>query len=263
MSNTSILFFPGSYCLTSLYQPLLDAVTEAGYEIKAIHPPTVGPRSRQGYAHKAPSMYDDASVLAREVEQLADEGKDVIIVGHSYGGVPMTQASKGLGKEERKAQGKPGGIVRLGYMTAIVPEHGQSARGAISVVPAEGHPRIEVDEHGWMLMADPAGTASLILQHLPPDEGTAIVSDFAKHSAQSFLDPVTYTGYKDIPVSYLLCEEDLVGPPDLQRSWIEMIERESGRKVHVTAVQTGHMVNVTAEKEAVDWVLQLAKMADA
>ncbi|OQV07092.1 hypothetical protein CLAIMM_11576 [Cladophialophora immunda] len=262
MSQISVLFFPGSYCLLPLYQPLLNAVTEAGCEIKGIHPPTVGPSSRQGYAHTAPSMYDDAAVLAQEVERLADEGKDVVIVGHSYGGVPMTQASHGLGKEQRKAQGKPGGIVRLGYMSAIIPAHGQSARGAISVVPAEKHPPIDVDEHGWMLMADPAATAGLILQHLPPDKGAAIVGDFAKHSAQSFLDPVTQTGYRDIPVSYLLCEEDLVGPPDLQRSWIERVERESGRSVHVTAVRTGHMPNLTAEKETVNWILQLARMAD-
>lgn len=145
MSKPSILFFPGSYCLLSLYQPLFDAVTEAGYEIKGIHPPTVGPSSRQGYAYAAPSIYDDAAVLAQEVETLADEGKDVIIIGHSYGGVPMTQASKGLGKEERRALSKPGGIVRLGYMSAIVPAHGQSAREAISVVPAEQHPPIDVD----------------------------------------------------------------------------------------------------------------------
>lgn len=114
-----------------------------------------------------------------------------------------------------------------------------------------------------MMMADPAGTARLILQHLPPDEGTAIVRDFAKHSSRSFLDPVTHAGYRDIPVSYLLCEEDLVGPPELQRSWIEMVEHESGRKVHVTAVQTGHMPNVTAKEETVNWILKLANMADS
>ncbi|KAI9878590.1 MAG: hypothetical protein M1823_006940, partial [Watsoniomyces obsoletus] len=110
MSKPSIVFVPGSYVLLPVYQPLFDAASKAGYEIKGIHPPTVGPSSRQGGDGPAPSMYDDAAVIAQEVEKLADQGKDVILMGHSYAGLPMSQSTKGLGKEERKAQGKPGGI---------------------------------------------------------------------------------------------------------------------------------------------------------
>lgn len=69
-------------------------------------------------------MYDDAALIASEVEKFADQGKDVVILAHSYGGVPMTESVKGLSKKERAAAGKKGGIVRLGYMTALVPEVG-------------------------------------------------------------------------------------------------------------------------------------------
>ena len=55
------------------------------------------------------------------------EGKDVILISHSYSGVPMTESSKGLGKKEREAKGLKGGIVRLGYMTALVRGLGMSA----------------------------------------------------------------------------------------------------------------------------------------
>ncbi len=135
MSKPSILFFPGSFVLVSLYQPIFDAVSEAGYEIKGIHPPSVGPSSRQGRDGPAPSMYDDATVIAQEAEKLADQGKDVIIIAHSYGGVPVSQSPRGLGKLERKAQGKPGGVVRLAYMTCLVPAIGKSARDVLSSMP--------------------------------------------------------------------------------------------------------------------------------
>jgi hypothetical protein len=82
-------------------------------------------------------MYDDAAFIAKEAERLADEGKDVILVGHSYGGVPVTQSAKGLGTKERQKQGKTGGIVNLAYITSLVPAVGTSAAGMLADVPKE------------------------------------------------------------------------------------------------------------------------------
>jgi len=110
-------------------------------------------------------------------------------------------------------------------------------------------------------MEDPAETAKMICQDLPPKEGEAVVRDFAKHSAQSFGNELTYAGYKDIPASYLLCEEDKAGPPDFQREMIAMIEEASGRKVDLTSIKSGHCPNLSAEKETIEWVLNVAKKA--
>lgn len=131
--------------LLPVYQQIFDAVSEAGYEIKGIHPPTVGPSSRQGRDGPAPSMYDDAAVIAQEAEKLADRGKDVILLGHSYAGISMSQSTKGLGKEERKAQGKPGGIVRLAYMSCLVPAIGNSAASLLGKFPDEKRPPVSID----------------------------------------------------------------------------------------------------------------------
>lgn len=145
MSKPSIIFVPGSYVLLSAYQKFLDAISEAGYEIKGIHPPSVGPSSRQGRDGPAPSMYDDAAVIAQEAEKLADQGKDVILMGHSYAGIPISESTKGLGKEERKSQGKPGGIVRLAYISCLVPAVGQSAGSLLSRFPDEKRPSVSID----------------------------------------------------------------------------------------------------------------------
>ena len=112
-----------------------------------------------------------------------------------------------------------------------------------------------------MLVKDPAATAEMICQDLPPEEGAAVVSGFAKHSAQSFGNELTHAGYKDVPVSYLLCEEDMAGPPEFQREMIAMIEEASGRKVDVTTIKAGHCPNLTAEKETIGWVLNVAQKA--
>ena len=110
-----------------------------------------------------------------------------------------------------------------------------------------------------MMHHDPAGTARLILQHVSPEAGEVIVKTFAKHSAVSFINELTYAGYKDIPVSYLLCEDDLCIPPKVQRTGIEMIERESGRKVAVTSINADHCPNLCAEKQTIEWILQVAR----
>jgi hypothetical protein len=82
-------------------------------------------------------MYADATFIASEIQKLADEGKYVVLIGHSYGGVPLSESTKGLGKEEREKKGKKGGVVKLGYMTALVPEVGVSAAGVLTEVPEE------------------------------------------------------------------------------------------------------------------------------
>ena len=145
MSKPSIIFVPGSYCLLSLYQALFDGVFKAGYEIKGIHLPTIGPSSRQGRESPAPSIYEDAVVIAEEVKKLADQGKDVIVMGHSYAGIPMSQSTKGLGKEERKAKGQPGGIVQLAYMASLVPAIGHSAATLLGRFPDEKRPLVSID----------------------------------------------------------------------------------------------------------------------
>lgn len=111
-----------------------------------------------------------------------------------------------------------------------------------------------------MLIEDPVAAASVLLQHVTPEEGAAIVKGWAKHSAPSFSNPLTYAGYKDIPASYLICEEDLAGPPEIiQIPRIDMIEQVGGRKVDVASLKTGHMANVTAVTETVEWILNVAK----
>ena len=145
MPKPAFVFVPGSYNLASAYDPIVKAVANAGYEIIGIDLPSVGPGPRQGKNTTAPSMYDDAAAIAAQVEKLADEGQDVVIVGHSYAGVPMSQSTKGLEKSTRKEQGKSGGIVHLGFLSALVPPVGGSAASLLGRFGDEKRPAVSVD----------------------------------------------------------------------------------------------------------------------
>jgi len=90
-------------------------------------------------------MYDDASFVAKEVQVLVGEGKNVILICHSYGGTPTSQSTKGLSRAERQAEGKEGGIVRLAYMTAVVPALGASAQDVLADLPPENQTSMKMD----------------------------------------------------------------------------------------------------------------------
>lgn len=110
-----------------------------------------------------------------------------------------------------------------------------------------------------MVHSNPAATAAIILTKIPLEESEPLVKQFARHSAPSFADKLTYAGYKDIPVSYLFCEEDKCVTVEVQQAEIDMIEKESGRKVNVTRIAADHCPNWTAFQETVDWIVDTAR----
>jgi hypothetical protein len=91
------------------------------------------------------------------------------------------------------------------------------------------------------------------------EEGKKYAAKLTRHSAASFGSPLTYAGYKDVPVSYLFCEDDLVVTPAIQRAGIDMIERETGEKVQVTNVKADHAAPLSLPEAVNDWILDVIR----
>ena len=62
---------------------------------------------------------------------IEDEGKDVLLAIHSYGGVPGCQAIGELEKNARLKEGKKGGVVHVLFMAALLVEQGKRLRDAL------------------------------------------------------------------------------------------------------------------------------------
>jgi pimeloyl-ACP methyl ester carboxylesterase len=279
MSKPSILIVPGSFARPEFYDPIVSAVHSYGYPIHALHLPSVAPET--GPTGPPPSLYDDAAFIAGEIEKLADEGKDVVLVAHSYGGVPATESLKGLSKEERAKDGKKGGVVRLAYLTCLVPAVGVNSASVLADVPAEARLELKIDvracfchcsicaaqltisqENGWMYHDPIERSAEICFSDISKERGEAWMRKFSRHSSVSFMGELTYAGYKDVPVSYMLCEEDLCIPPKNQREGIDIIEKVSGRKVDVTSIHAGHIPNESQPQAVIDWIVGAAKKAE-
>jgi hypothetical protein len=106
-----------------------------------------------------------------------------------------------------------------------------------------------------------SASAAIAFSDLPPEEGETWVKEFSRHSAVSFGTELTYAGYKNIPVSYLLCVDDQCIPLKTQKEGIELIEKVSGKKVDVTSINSGHCPTVSKPQEVVEWILDVARKA--
>lgn len=84
-SKPSVVVVPGSFCPTSMYDPLVMPLRAKGYDIHVLEPPCY-PAGYKANSVTQPSMYDDAAYVNEFVRKLADGGKEVILLAHSYGG---------------------------------------------------------------------------------------------------------------------------------------------------------------------------------
>ena len=81
----------------------------------------------------------DTSFILRNylIPLIEIEEKDVVIVMHSYSGIPGSGAATGLGKATRKQEGRKGGLVGLVHSSGFVlPEGLSCADGQGGSLPA-------------------------------------------------------------------------------------------------------------------------------
>ena len=62
----------------------------------------------------------DADIVRNAILPVLDQGKDVLVLAHSYGGIPAGGAVKGLSKVQREKEGEKAGVIGLVYVSAFV-----------------------------------------------------------------------------------------------------------------------------------------------
>lgn len=289
-SKPVIVFVPGAFSRPSDFDLVSSPLREAGYRVHIVH----NPSSPDILVDPTPSMFDDADNIHQLVETLADEGKDIVMVMHSYGGLPGTQACEGLGKAERLRASKRGGVVRLLYVGAAIAPVGESMAGTLrtemplpSIETADGRPSFSTSislavgrllplswaarlfspsslaasvEGLWAYNRDPDVFTDWLLADIPREEALkyAAVSAPVAQSVKSTVTPLTYPGYRHILCSYMLTKLDRVNTPGVQRGFIDLVERESGSQVDVFEYEVGHCGQLSRPLCEVEFVRRVA-----
>src|SRR5271156_6812945 len=125
----NVVLVHGAFADGSGWRRVADILGKDGYTVSVVQEPLT-------------SLADDVAATKRV---LALQNGPTILVGHSYGGVVITQA------------GNAANVVGLVYIAAFIPDKGESALGLLSKAPAANND-IRATKDGFLYL-DPAAFA--------------------------------------------------------------------------------------------------------
>lgn len=143
-------------------------------------------------------LYDDVDACRRAIAE-ADE--PVVVCGHSYGGVIITEA----GVDDR--------VTQLLYLTSVMPDAGQSQADLISSEPA---PWLAPSDDGTVGV-DPDMIRDFFLQDCDEVTTEEAISRLTRQSLTPFTQPPREIAWQQKPATYFVCTEDLATPAEVQR----------------------------------------------
>lgn len=130
MTKPTIIIVPGAWQKPSAFVNIVKVLQDAGYPTVHVPLPTVG-----GTELPLAGLSHDVEAVRRVLVPIVEEGKEVVVIGHSAGGISMSGAVEGYDVASRKAAGKDGGVVQCIFMTAFVLPKGQSLLGMLGGQP--------------------------------------------------------------------------------------------------------------------------------
>lgn len=179
--------FHGAWC----WEKLIVNLTERGVRVEAVDMPFT-------------SFADDVAAVSTAIDRLAADGTPVVAVGHSMGGLHLTEAGAG-GAGHRSA-------THLVYVTAtMVDPESPPDDGTFNVTDALLH-------HGEQVRADPEVAPSIFYNRCDPEVAAWATSRLRPMSIASLVPPPGATvAWRTVPSTYIVCTDDRVISPDGQR----------------------------------------------
>ncbi|TGJ81710.1 hypothetical protein E0Z10_g7043 [Xylaria hypoxylon] len=113
-SKPVIILIHGAWHLPDVWKKVKKRLEEAGYEVYAPRLLTVVGPEPVDYSWRV-----DVAVIHDLVLPLFDQGRKVVIVGHSYGGVVATASVEGQSIADRQSRGLRGGFNAVVYICAF------------------------------------------------------------------------------------------------------------------------------------------------
>jgi pimeloyl-ACP methyl ester carboxylesterase len=201
MSNKavkSVVLVHGGFVDGSGWEGTYKALTAKGYNVSIVQNPTI-------------SLADDVAFTKRAIA--AAEG-DVILVGHSYGGVVITEA------------GNDPKVAGLVYVTAFAADQGESV-GKLIANPPPGAPvpPILPPQDGFLTL-DQAKFAESFAADVKPELADFMAKSQVPWGLDAVNGEVTTPAWKTKPSWYLVATDDKMIPVPAQR----MMANRAGAK---------------------------------
>jgi pimeloyl-ACP methyl ester carboxylesterase len=222
----NVVLVHGGFVDGSGWQGVYDALKADGYNVAIVQNPTLSLAGDVAATHQILDGLDGPAVL----------------VGHSYGGVVITES----GNHEK--------VSALAYIAAFAPDKGESVSSLLAdPAPGAPVPPILPPNQGFLFL-DRAKFAESFAGDLPRAQAEFMADSQVPWGLDSLNGAVSQPAWRTKPAWYLVSGEDRMIPPPVQRS---MAERIGARTVEVPG--SSHSVYVSQPAAVADLIKQAAR----
>jgi pimeloyl-ACP methyl ester carboxylesterase len=226
-SSPTVVLVHGGFVDGSGWQPVHDILTRDGFSVAVVQNPTR-------------SLADDVAATKHVIE-----GYDgpVLLVGHSYGGVVITEA------------GTHPQVVGLVYIAAFAPDHGESVQTLIAdPAPGAPTPPILPPRNGFLAL-DREKFHAAFAGDLSPELATFMADSQVPWGVDALAGTVSEPAWRSKPSWYLVAINDHMIPPPAQ---LAMAERA---RASVMTSPGSHALYVSQPQVVADLIKQAAAAA--
>jgi pimeloyl-ACP methyl ester carboxylesterase len=224
MGVKNVVLVHGGFVDGSGWQGVYDVLTKDGYNVSVVQNPTI-------------SLADDVAATKRT---LAAQNGPAILVGHSYGGVVITEA------------GNDPKVAGLVYIAAFAPDTGESVSALIkNPPPGAPVPPILPPQDGYLFLDRTQFRASFAAD-VNADAAAFMADSQVPWGLDALNGAVTTPAWKTKPSWYLVSTDDRMIPPDAQRA----MSKRAGATV--TEVKGSHAVYVSQPKAVATLIAKAA-----
>lgn len=225
----NVVLVHGGFVDGSGWEDVYKVLKKDGYNVTIVQNPTT-------------SLADDVGVVQRA---LAAQDGDVILVGHSYGGVVISESG-----DDPKVKG-------LVYIAAFAPDAGESVSSLIANPPPGAPvPPILPPQDGFLFL-DAEKFAASFAADVAPEKAAFMANSQVPWGVDALTGAVSIPAWKAKPSWYLVATDDKMIPPDAQR----MMAKRIGASVAETA--GSHAVYVSKPQVVTALIAQAATKANA
>src|SRR5579863_1831899 len=220
----NIVLVHGAFADGSGWRRVADILSKDGYTVSVVQEPLT-------------SLADDVAATRRVLE--LQQGP-ALLVGHSYGGVVITEA------------GNAPNVAGLVYIAAFIPDQGESAVSLLSQAPAANNDMRATKDDNFLYI-DPAAFPADFAADLPPAEANFMAHSQAMLAKAAGGAPVTTAAWHQKKSWALIASRDHNINPDLER---KMAKRAGSETVEVPA---SHAVYVSRPEDVARLIERAAK----
>jgi pimeloyl-ACP methyl ester carboxylesterase len=184
------------------------------------------------------SFDEDVAAARRAIAQM--DGP-VLLAGHSYGGMVISEA------------GKDPKVAGLLYVAALVPEEGQSANDVNAAMPTTGVEReFQLSSDGFLSLSPKAINESFV-QDASPEERKVIFATQVPWALSGTQQKVYSPAWENKPSWFIVAAKDGMINPDLERFKAKLM------KATTIELVSGHVPMVTQPDKVAEFIISAAQ----